>query len=206
MEQLGHLAADLDITYNVHLPIDIDPADPLAERRRQARHELERFIRRTLPLAPTSFTLHLPCNRKMADTELIRCWQTFNGDALAALLDSGIDPDLICVENLDYPFEWVAGIVERFNLRICFDLGHMLIQGQPLDVFFARYKDRIDIIHLHAVEGGRDHLALDRMDPAAWKIIRPILSEFAGTVAVEGFSRQNLERSLAFLKNELVPG
>jgi sugar phosphate isomerase/epimerase len=203
IDQLGSLSVELGITYNIHLPIDIDPADLLPERRLRARQELKRFIQRTLPLAPTSFTLHLPCNCKTTDASMIQRWQSFNSDALASLLEDGIDPGLICVENLDYPFEWVAGIVEGFDLRICFDLGHMLVQGVPLDPFFDRYRDRIDIIHLHGVADGRDHLALDRMDPLDWKTIEAILRSFRKTVSVEVFSRPDLERSLAFLEEKL---
>jgi sugar phosphate isomerase/epimerase len=199
IDTLGRLAADLNITYNIHLPIDIDPGSLQARRRSAARQVLTRFIRQSLPLSPTSFTLHLPYTMKTGDPDAIRHWQASVTEVVKALLDGSFDPGLICVENLDYPFAWAAGIVERFDLRVCFDIGHLIIQDRSPESFFSQYEDRIKIIHLHGVEGKQDHRSIDRIDPEIWKTIQARLKTFQGTVSLEVFSHADLSRSLEFL-------
>ena len=199
IDTLGRLAADLSITYNIHLPIDIDPGSLQAGQRSAARQVLTRFIRQTQPLSPTSFTLHLPYTMKTRDPDAVRHWQASVTEVVKAILDGSFDPGLICVENLDYPFEWAAGIVERFDLRICFDVGHLIIQEGSPESFFSQYGDKIELIHLHGVQGKQDHRSIDHLDPMIWTTIQSRLKTFQGTVSLEVFSYPQLRRSLEFL-------
>jgi len=199
IDNLRTLGAEHAITFNVHLPIDISPGDSKVESRQHALRVLLQYIRLTLPLAPASFTLHLPYSLKDIEIRTIHKWQGFLIEILSEILASNVDPDLICVENLDYPFEWVMDLIDQFQLKICFDIGHMLVQQQAPGPFFRRHRDRIGLMHLHGVRDGRDHLALDTLDPSNRTAVLQLLQAYTGTVSLEVFSHSDLQRSLAFL-------
>ena len=200
IDELGLLANDYDLTYNIHLPIDVSPGDPDSEQRRHALRIIMQFIRRTMPLSPTSFTLHLPYPMRSRRADSITDWRAALTRFLSELLEVHVEPDLICIENLDYPMEWLEELIERNDLRICFDIGHMLVQKQALGPFFQTYKDRIKLIHLHGVSDTRDHLALDCLDEGTRESVLKILRSYSETVSLEVFSRPDLKRSLAYLE------
>lgn len=200
VDELRFLANEYDLTYNIHLPIDVAPGAPDGEQRKHALRIIMQFIRRTMPLSPTSFTLHLPYPMRSRRTAFITDWRAALNRFLSELLEVHVEPDLICIENLDYPLEWIVELIERYDLKICFDIGHMLVQKQALEPFYRIHKDRIKLIHLHGVRDTRDHLALDCLDERNRESVLKILQSFSGTVSLEVFSRADLEHSLAFLE------
>jgi sugar phosphate isomerase/epimerase len=77
--------------------------------------------------------------------------------SVADLLGTGIQSHLFCVETLDYPFALVDPIVYEFELSVCLDIGHILLQGYPLDAYLAKYHDRIRVFHAHGIRENKDH-------------------------------------------------
>ena len=67
VREMARLASDLDLTYNVHLPADLFFGDPDPALRRKFCETAFSFYERTLPLAPTSYILHLD-SRKADET------------------------------------------------------------------------------------------------------------------------------------------
>ena len=63
VREMARLAADFDLTYNVHLPGDLFFGDPDPTLRREFCATAVRFYERTLPLDPTSYILHLDSRR-----------------------------------------------------------------------------------------------------------------------------------------------
>ncbi|MBI9085124.1 MAG: sugar phosphate isomerase/epimerase [Desulfobacterales bacterium] len=205
MAELAELARDLNLTYNVHLPTDIFLGDENKAVRQQAVDTLLRVRDLTAPLNPTTLTLHLlpsPRGRYVRDLGL---WQDCLRKSLGRLFAGGIDPESISVETLDYPFEWVEGIVSDLNLSICMDLGHLLVHRYDMQALFVRNQDRVSIIHLHGVEGKRDHLALNRMGTEDMNAAMDILCGFTGVVSIEVFSFQDLAASLPVLEKSWRP-
>ena len=76
---------------------------------------------------------------------------------MTELLGSAIPSHLFCVETLDYPFALVDPIVYDFGLSVCLDIGHVLLQGYPLDAYLAKYHDRIRVFHAHGIRENKDH-------------------------------------------------
>jgi sugar phosphate isomerase/epimerase len=191
LERLGHNG---EITYNVHLPTDIYPGHPQASRRRRAVNVLRDMLARLAPLAPRTFTLHL--NRDAGDADIAR-WQADTLASLQRVLADGISGRRISIENITDDLSTAAPVIETLDLSVCMDMGHLMVQQRSLEAFFDRWRERITIVHLHGVDGRRDHQPLDRLADGPMQAALRLLHGFGGVVCLEVFSRAALEASLA---------
>jgi sugar phosphate isomerase/epimerase len=205
IHELAGLAVDLDVSYNVHLPIDISPGSSDPAARDRSVSAVTRILALTAPLDPTTCTLHLPYTSESDADDDIHRWRDHICESLGRILDTGIDPRIISVETLDYPIGRIADIIEDINLSVCLDTGHMMICEFDLDEICRRFKNRISIVHLHGVEAGKDHLSLDRLSEDEMAAVIPIIKDFTGSVSMEVFSFAHLKASLAVLEKNLVP-
>jgi sugar phosphate isomerase/epimerase len=205
LHQLAAMAPELDLTYNVHLPLDIDLSVPQERQRRNAVHRMAAIIEQTTLLNPTTFTLHLDCNLTGQTMKDITTWQSRTSSAVANLIDAcPVDGGRISIETLHYPPQWFAPIVTEMDLTVCLDVGHIVRYGYDLDKAIDDYAPRISIVHLHGVCRGEDHRSLVWLDQRSWDILVPFLTEFTGSVSIEVFSAQRLDRSLYELKRMLA--
>ncbi len=204
---MATLAEDLNLTYNVHLPTDINLASPTRRERRKAADVLLRVMERFEPLNPSTYTLHFEMPREVrlhsGTLEHLSAWVEMARQGIRDLLAHGIRPVSISVENLDYPFSIIEPLIEAFGLSVCMDAGHLLRYGyDPLE-FYSAHAREISVIHLHGVkssEGDRkDHRPLDVLSRNDFKRIRPVLETYRGVVSLEVFSLEHLNRSLGFL-------
>lgn len=193
LESLGRTAG---ITYNVHLPTDIFPGHRDPEKRRRAVAVLRDMIDRLTPLDPSTFTLHL--NRDAHDPDIDR-WQAAALDSLQRVLADGLAGRRISIENIDDDLSPAAPVIDALDLSVCMDMGHLLVRKRSLDAFFDRWRERIAIVHLHGVDGGNDHLSLDRLADGHMATVVRLLDGFSGVVSLEVFSRVALEASLTRL-------
>lgn len=83
---------------------------------------------------------------------------------------------MFCVESLSYPFSYIYPLVERYDLSITLDIGHIWLMGYPMQENLDLLLPRTRIAHLHGVHDGKDHLGLDKGDPAQ---ISQFLSAFS---------------------------
>lgn len=204
IDRLAGLAAEHDLTYTVHLPVDVNLGSIEKTNRQTAAATLARIYRRTAPLPVTSYTLHLAYPPEAAREEgAVRRWQDGTRAGLGALLDTGVEPARLSIENLDYPFEWSAPLVESLNLRVCLDIGHLIIYGKGPSTTAAvssaldRYLPRTTVIHLHGVADGKDHRPLDELDTDLLEMILERLRHFRASLSLEVFGLEALQRSLA---------
>jgi len=198
---IRQLAQDFDLTYNVHLPLDISLGEPDPSERLAGIETIKQVVDLTAPLAPSTYTLHLPYNETEFDNKRIKRWQGHIRQSMDKLLAAGIEAESISIENLDYPLEWVEKIIDDFNLAVCIDLGHLIVNQFDIQAVFNKYYQKIVIIHLYGAESRHDHLSLDKLSPANTGIIMPILKQFKKVVSLEVFSYDRLVRSLNFLEN-----
>ena len=114
-----------------------------------------------------------------------------------------MSPDRLCIEILDYPFEWVEPVVSEFDVSICMDLGHIIAAGRSVTECMDRYLDRTKVVHLHGVYDARDHRSLATLSPGS---LDQILSRLVNdnrrdrVVTLEVFDRTAFEESLALIK------
>ena len=192
--ELEALGQEGDVAYNVHLPTDIFPGHRESAEHRRAVTVLREMVRRCMPLAPTTFTLHL--NRDPSEPD-DRRWQERCIAAVETVVADGLPGRRISVENIDYDFAKAVPVVEALDLSMCMDMGHLMVRNEPLAAFHARWRERITIVHLHGVDGNRDHLPLDRLAPDRLQTALALLHGFRGTLSLEVFSREALDASLA---------
>ncbi len=199
--ELAHLSRNLNLTYNVHLPTDIDLGSIVEADRRQAVDTVTRIIEGTAPLSPTGYALHIPFGVNIRSRDEIHRWSDRVRRSLEMLRSAGIPGGLLAIESLDYPLEIIGDILVDLNLAVCLDIGHLIVHGYRLQSVCDRFSDRITMVHLHGAEGKRDHLPLERL-PQEW--IAPVfkfLAQFSGSVSLEVFSFDFLVASLNFLES-----
>jgi len=200
IEALAALAVAHDISYNIHLPTDVDLAAAGDADRRQALERLSIAIDRVRPLSPTTHTLHLPYNEADTKASTIDNWVTRNLDGLGIILAANrLNPRQISIETLDYPPMWFKPIVTEIDLAVCIDIGHVLRYGYDLEKIWDLFGDRTTMVHLHGVCRGQDHLGLDRLPSQDLKRVQTCLSAYTGALSIEVFSYDRLSASLPCL-------
>lgn len=197
--RLADMASERCISYNVHLPMDLDMAGETADVRRRSIDAAARAIDRVTPLSPTTHTLHLTFNRSDTSASVVRDWQDLATESASDLLRiCDVPARNISIETLDYDPRWLYPIVERLDLAICVDVGHVMRYGFNLRQVFDLFADRTTILHLHGVAAGRDHLALTHLSPYHHDAIASYLIDFKGSASIEVFDRKRLMASLAY--------
>ncbi|MCK5097103.1 MAG: sugar phosphate isomerase/epimerase [Desulfobacteraceae bacterium] len=200
MRELALLAQEFDLTYNIHLPVDVSLTDISKLKRGQAVETIKRVIDLVSPLTPTTHTLHLEYHKLNHDED----WYKRGFDAMGALAMSIENPEIISIETLDYPFELTESIIDEYGLSVCIDAGHLIKYGYGIKHIFKKYHDKIPLIHLHGVDFSKtpykDHVALDKTPENKLTDTLEVLKDFHGVVSLEVFNMKNLISSLACLE------
>ena len=200
ISQMVDLAEELAFRYHIHLPLDLPLGHALAHIRHAAVETALRLCELTSPLSPTTLTLHLPLDADRSAKGAIDGWRQRIRESLVQLISSGVPPHLVSLENLEYPIEWINEISQQTGFRMCLDVGHLLVQNLDVSAAYRRYREKIDVIHLHGVRNGKDHLSLDAFgsQDSAW--IPELLETFTGSLSLEVFSYESLITSLDFFE------
>lgn len=203
---LAALSRETGVSYNIHLPTDISPVDMDAARRDQAAGILKHLVETTVSLCPTAYTLHLPFTGADGKPETVERWRQGVRAFLSGLLASlkgALTPEMLTIENLDYPLEWVWEPTIGSGAGCCLDVGHLWLQGGSLRKTFTRYREHIRLIHLHGISQGRDHRPLSVLDPVRGREVIDVLMDFSGTVSIEVFNHSDFWDSVKWLTDAL---
>lgn len=186
---LNSIARQHGMTYTVHLPLDLRLAgdDPSLSR-------ALRVIRRTRPLDPVGYVVHLDDGEQGPVTEM---WTENSLRSLDRLIAELGSPELICAENLDnQPPEALDRILLRSPVSCCVDVGHLWKQGQEPRAWLERWLPRARIVHLHGV-GRRDHKGLSLVPaPKLDDVVHYLSGNFLGVVTIEVFNEVDFLDSL----------
>ena len=199
ISRLQELAAAHDLTYTVHLPLDLRLAADGGVAS-QALDKAHRCIDCTLPLTPWAYVLHLDGEELMAgvDSAGLRRWQDQARRSLEVAAGWTGDPGLLAVENLErWDPESFTPVIDSLPVSRCLDVGHYWLQGQDPLPDLRRWLPRTKVVHLHGV-AERDHKSLahvppDRLEP----VVRLLTAEFDGVVTLEVFGESDFHDSLA---------
>ncbi len=197
IRELRDLSERFHLSYNIHLPIDIDPGSADPGTRNQAVACIRHICDLTRPLSPSTYTIHLPADEAWIENrDLLDTWRTNVIGSLVRIIGREYSSRLFSVETLHYPMEWIAPVVRKLDLSVCFDVGHQLVDGLNIESFFGTYWERISVVHLHGVENRKDHIGLNRLPRETLVRIVRMLKHFSGTVSIEVFSYSHLKDSL----------
>jgi sugar phosphate isomerase/epimerase len=193
---LAEIAALHDLTYTVHLPLDLygeNAALALAAR----------VIDITAPLTPYGYVFHIE-HRDPGTAE----WYEAGVTAIEALLPLVPTPTLLCLENLEsYPPDLLEPFFGGYPIACALDIGHLWKAGLDPFHYLHRWLPHARVIHLHGVEHTadpvRDHLSLAVMDKARIEVLLPILKAYEGVLTLEVFE-DDFWNSLAVLREVMV--
>jgi len=200
--ELGGLARDAALSYTVHLPLDANVGALDETTRQSGVAKCLRAIDRTAPLSPHGYNIHFPAPPDASDPDVRKRWKDALMHSMAHMQRASVSPATLCVESLDYPFEWIEGVVRDACLSVCLDLGHAMIHGQSLQPLIDRNLHRASVVHLHGVDGNRDHRALSAIDKETIDSLLSRLRDGGPTrrvVTIEVFSEARLMDSLEVL-------
>ena len=202
IKALCSLADAFDITFNIHLPLDIFLGSPNKTKRIKAVETIKKVMDLTSILHPSTHTLHFESDKICQDKNGLKIWQNLIRESMEMLISKGIKCKNLSIETLIYPFEWIETIVIDYDLPICFDMGHVILQKKNIEEIFNKHSQRIPILHVHGVENNKDHISLNRLPEKETDKVINILKRFSGTVSLEVFSYEHLIDSLQFLESK----
>jgi sugar phosphate isomerase/epimerase len=199
VEALAAKGAEHGLTYNIHLPTDLDLTHPDRSWRSKAGRVLRDLITLLAPLNPSVYTLHLTPPADIDQPGRLTAWQAIAAESLGEILASGVPGRRLALENLMFPFAWLDPLVEQFDLGVCMDTGHLGLQGEDLGAFLGQHGHRIVIGHLHGIRNGKDHGPLTDLPAGYREPLRIWLRQFTGSVTLEVFAFTPLLASLRCL-------
>lgn len=196
IRELQAVAANHDLTYTVHLPLDLR----LRENGGPEHISLvkaKRVIEATLPLDPAAVVAHLE-TAGYDDP----AWVAQMAEAVQMVAGWLPSPDLLAIENLEsYDPALVATVAEMVGVSRTLDIGHLWKQGaEPLPVLHE-WLPQTRVIHLHGFSGvfQRAHQALDvtaadQLDP-----VLAALRDYQGVLTLEVFEEAFFSSRAALL-------
>lgn len=160
VQRLKETAERSDLTYTIHLPLDIWMGHEEASVRERSVDKCLRVIERTAPLLPFAYVLHFHGDQRgETPSPDMERWIDGHRRSVERLLQDVNSQDL-CVETLDYPYTVIEDIISDYNLGVCLDIGHLLLCGYAAEDYLDRYLTRTRVLHLHGIQEGHDHRSL----------------------------------------------
>ena len=198
IERLLELAAEHDLTYTVHLPLDLRLGEHDAPDDVSLVKAL-RVIDATRELHPYAYVLHLD-GETLLDSPapaLVGAWQERSLRALALVCGWLDRPELLCIENVEgWDPEFFAPLLDRLPVSRVVDVGHLWLQGVDPAADLERWSDRTRVVHLHGI-AGRDHSSLAGVSSAVLDpVVDVLIRRFTGVVTLEVFSLDDFTGSL----------
>src|ERR1051325_10078181 len=174
VEELSQIARQSDLTYTVHLPLDLKLGNPGSEQD-QSLIKAKRVIDCTRGLNPWAYVLHLDgrSGRTSTHSELDRHWQDQSVRALEIVSGWVGDLGKLAVENLEtYPLDFIQPVLDCIPVSRCVDVGHLWLDGHDPIPYLQDALPRTRVVHLHGI-AERDHRSLAFMPQekvcAVWK-------------------------------------
>jgi sugar phosphate isomerase/epimerase len=213
IDELNALARKSDLTYTVHLPLNMGLGSRDEATRRHAVMSCQRVIDVAGALDPFAYILHLDTDEADARDETpsddLPAWTRSINRSVQALLATGVDSRQFCVETLAYRFEYAEPIITENDLSVCLDIGHLALYGYDVREHIDRNLPRTRVMHAHGVKEGRDHRGLDQVDPALLDYAIDALTRTADVprvLTLEVFAKEKFERSIRVMHERLACG
>ncbi len=162
--ELIQLANQHELTYTVHLPLDLRlGAD--GDEQHVSLIKARKVIERTRALKPWAYVMHLD-GREVKDNptpEALQRWQTYTRRALELVAEWAGGYDRLAVENLEtYPLDFISPVIDGLPVGRCVDIGHLWLDGHDPVPYLCAALPRTRVIHLHGL-AERDHKSLAHM-------------------------------------------
>jgi sugar phosphate isomerase/epimerase len=222
--ELNAVARSHDLTFTVHLPLDLTLANP------HSLEKAEKVIACTRDLDPWAYVLHLDGRQPVASPALSKVegaaesvegnpspatlarWRQDARCVLEEVAAMAGGAQRLCIENLEnYAPEHFLPLLEEMPVGLCVDIGHLWLTGRHPLSYLDSYLPWTRVIHLHGIAGrgqeARDHeslvhLGIERVGP-----VLDLLSArcYDGVLTLEVFDLEDFRSSRALVA-EVVNG
>ena len=197
--ELNALAGKHDLTYTVHMPLDLTLAHP------PSLQKARMVIECCHELSPWAYVLHLDGRdvEGEPDAATLGRWRASARQALEDLVELVGDPTVLCLENLEnYRPDAFFPLLDDMGVSLCVDVGHLWLTGREPVQFLTQNLAHTRVIHMHGI-GERDHQSLTLQ---GFSRVAPVLNLLAwhgydGVLTLEVFGRTDF-----FSSRELVEG
>jgi len=203
IDELSQIARQSDMTYTVHLPLDLKLGNNGSEQD-QSLVKAKRVIDCTRGLNPWAYVLHLDGKsvRTSTDKGLIKQWQDNSVRALDIVSEWVGGAEKLAVENLEtYPLDFIQPVLDRIPVSRCVDIGHLWLDGHDPLPYLQAALPRVRVIHIHGL-AERDHRSLAFMPQekvqAVWDEL--IRAQYAGVLTLEIFSEEDFISSMEVIE------
>ncbi|HEU4744499.1 MAG TPA: cobamide remodeling phosphodiesterase CbiR [Anaerolineales bacterium] len=203
IQALSKVAQDNDLTYTVHLPLDLKLGEDGSERD-QSLVKAKRVIDCTRGLDPWAYVMHLDGKavRTSTDPDRIRRWQDHSTRALEIVSGWAGSPEKLAVENLEtYPLDFIQPVLDRVPVSRCVDIGHLWLDGHDPIPYLQAALPRTRVIHMHGI-AERDHRSLAFMFQekvrAVWEEL--VRARYDGVLTLEIFSEEDFLSSIEVIE------
>jgi sugar phosphate isomerase/epimerase len=203
--RLSALALENDLTYTVHLPLDLRLGDVEGQDDLSLIKAL-RAIEATQGLCPHAYVMHLDGTVLLdsPSSHVMTEWVERSRRVLAHVCSWLDEPQRLCVENVEgWDPDLLTPVLDRLPVGRVVDVGHLWLQRRDPVEHLRRWVDRTRVVHIHGI-GTRDHLSLGLVPQ---QVLDPVIAflagEFTGVVTLEVFSVDDLTSSMAALNAAL---
>jgi len=203
IETLRRIAEEHDLTYSIHLPMDVYLGHAQEPVRRNSVDKCLRIIDLTQPLEPSAYVLHCEAGpginiNRLSGEERHVFRESFLASMDMLLENDPVSPRDICVETLNYPIAWISSAIEYFGLSLTLDIGHLELYGYSVSEHLDRFLSSARVLHMHGIKDGKDHTGLEHMLPETLDMVMKVLFENPDPERVftmEIFSEKELDSS-----------
>jgi sugar phosphate isomerase/epimerase len=207
IQELSELARDHNLTYTVHLPLDLR-LGAQDETQHISLQKARRVIECTRELSPWAYVLHLEGNaeRLSKDPKILANWQEQAVRALELVAGWAVSEGFLAVENLEgYPPDFNFPVLESIQAGVCLDIGHLWLDGHDPIEWMQAVLPRLRVIHLHGI-GERDHQSLGLMQPAQIdEVLRYLVDQaYQGVLTLELFSEPDFKDLLKTIRESMA--
>ena len=203
IDELSQIASQHDMTFTVHLPLDLKLGDD-GSTQDESLVKAKRVIGCTRGLNPWAYVLHLDGKavRTSTDKSLIKQWQDNSVQALEIASEWVGGAEKLAVENLEtYPLDFIQPVLDRIPVSRCVDIGHLWLDGHDPLPYLRAALPRVRVIHIHGL-AERDHRSLAFMPEekvrAVWDEL--IRAKYAGVLTLEIFSEEDFISSMEVIE------
>jgi sugar phosphate isomerase/epimerase len=206
INELSEIAQENDLTYTVHLPLDLKLGEDGSERD-QSLVKAKRVIDCTRELNPWAYVLHLDGKsvRTSTDIEQIKRWQDHSVRALEIVSEWAGGAEKLAVENLEtYPLDFIQPVLDRIPVSRCVDVGHLWLDGHDPVPYLRAALPHTRVIHIHGI-AERDHCSLAFMPQQKVRAVFDELlrANYDGVLTLELFSEEDFISSLDVIEKIL---
>ena len=203
IDELSKIASQHDMTFTVHLPLDLKLGDN-GSTQDQSLIKAKRVIDCTRGLNPWAYVLHLDGKsvRTSTDAVVIKQWQANSVRALDIVSGWAGGVEKLAVENLEtYPLDFIQPVLDRIPVSRCVDIGHLWLDGHDPISYLQAALPRVRVIHIHGL-AERDHRSLACMPQekvrAVWDEL--VRVQYSGVLTLEIFSEEDFISSLEVIE------